>query len=235
MQKEFISKKVGKVTITKRRNSKNIRMTIKPPARIQVSIPYYASYKSAIKFVEKNHLWIQKKMVALEKHQPQEQFQKGSSYQTAFHSIQFLETSHTTWHYSQEGTSIKIFAPGPFKASTHHQHFRSFIVEVLRKEAKNTLPAEVYQLARKYDLPVNKVYIKNLRSIWGSCSGLNNINLNLHLMRLPQDLQQYVICHELAHLKIRNHSPAFWGYLETLFPGAREKARELRHYSTQIL
>jgi predicted metal-dependent hydrolase len=93
----------------------------------------------------------------------------------------------------------------------------------------------VYRLAKQFDLPVNKVFIKNLRSIWGSCSGLNNINLNLHLMRLPEDLRQYVICHELAHLKVRNHSAAFWAYLETLFPGAREKARELRHYTTRIL
>ncbi|MFO7939627.1 MAG: YgjP-like metallopeptidase domain-containing protein [Bacteroidales bacterium] len=235
MQKEFIVKAIGKVTITKRRNSKNFRMTVKPPASIQVSIPYYTSYKSALRFVENNQEWVEKKMAALQKQQPQTQFQKGNAYQTAFHSIHFLETPHNKWHYQQEGTTIKLFAPGPFQASTHHPHIQSFIIEVLRKEAKSVLPAQVYRLAKQFDLPVNKVFIKNLRSIWGSCSGLNNINLNLHLMRLPEDLRQYVICHELAHLKVRNHSAAFWAYLETLFPGAREKARELRHYTTRIL
>jgi predicted metal-dependent hydrolase len=235
MQKEFFVKEVGKVTITKRRNSKKVRLTIRAGGQIRVSIPLYTSYKTALAFVEQNRKCIADKKAAHQSPDAQSTFQVGQVFQTAFHKIQFLETSAEHWHYQQDGEKIRLYVPAPFVKENHEEQFRSFIIEVLRKEAKSTLPEQVYSLAQKFDLSVNKVFIKNLRSIWGSCSGLNNINLNLHLMRLPEELREYVICHELAHLKVRNHSTEFWEYLETLLPGAREKAGALRHYSTQIL
>lgn len=234
MQKQFTVKDVGQVTITKRRNSKNIRLTVKPPGRIQVSIPIYTSYKTALAFVTNNKKWIDAKIAAQQEKQPQCNFQIGQVYQTAYHKIHFLSTSNERWHYKQQGNNIQLYAPTSFKKETHEAHFRSFIIEVLRKEAKATLPTEVHKLALQFDLTVNKVFVKNLRSIWGSCSGLNNINLNIHLMRLPEELRQYVICHELAHLRVRNHSADFWNYLETLYPEARKKSKELRQYSTQM-
>jgi len=235
MQKEFFVKEVGKVTITKRRNSKKVRLTIRAGGQIRVSIPLYTSYKTALTFVEQNRKWIADKKAAHQSPDAQNSFQVGQVFQTAFHKIHFLETTADHWHYHQDGEKIRLYVPTPFVKENHEEQFRSFIIEVLRKEAKSALPAQVYNLAQKFDLSVNNVFIKNLRSIWGSCSGLNNINLNLHLMRLPEELREYVICHELAHLKVRNHSAEFWQYLETLLPGAREKAGALRHYTTQIL
>ena len=58
-----------------------------------------------------------------------------------------------------------------------------------------------------------RVRIKNMSSRWGSCSGKNNINLNIRLFLLPEFLQEYVILHELVHTQIKNHGPEFWAEL----------------------
>ena len=67
-------------------------------------------------------------------------------------------------------------------------------------------------------------------SNWGSCSELGNINLNLNLMRLPEHLRDYVMLHELCHLRHLDHGPEFHALLESLCPGHRALNRELRSY-----
>ena len=74
-------------------------------------------------------------------------------------------------------------------------------IEALRKTAKEVLPARLHELAARYSFEYNSVRIKHNSSNWGSCSRKGNINLNLNLVRLPDELRDYVILHELCHLK----------------------------------
>ena len=89
-------------------------------------------------------------------------------------------------------------------------------VERLRKDAKLVLPARCRSLAEHYGFTVNKVFIKHNRSNWGSCSAKGNINLNLNLARIPTELRDYVIVHELCHLRYLNHGEDFHRLLEAL-------------------
>lgn len=101
-------------------------------------------------------------------------------------------------------------------------------VELLRAQAKSELPPRLAQLAALHGFVYKKVFIKNNISNWGSCSSLGNINLNLRLVTLPQNLQDYVMLHELCHLKYLNHGPQFHALLESVCPGHRELARLLK-------
>ena len=89
-------------------------------------------------------------------------------------------------------------------------------VERLRKDAKLVLPARCGALAERYGFTYNKVFIKHNRSNWGSCSAKKNLNLNLNLVRLPAELRDYVILHELCHLRQMNHGTEFHTMLESL-------------------
>ena len=89
----------------------------------------------------------------------------------------------------------------------------------LRAAAKAYLPGRVRELAAQAGIPfTGKVRIKHNVSNWGSCSIKGNINLNLNLMRLPDELCDYVIIHELCHLRYMNHGPEFHALLEALCP-----------------
>ena len=89
-------------------------------------------------------------------------------------------------------------------------------VETLRRKAKAQLPGRLAEFASRYGFTYNRVAIKHNSTNWGSCSSKGNINLNLTIMRLPRILQDYVLLHELCHLRHQDHGHAFHLLLEHL-------------------
>lgn len=87
-------------------------------------------------------------------------------------------------------------------------------IESLRRQAKKELPQRLAILADRYDFLYNRVAIKHNATNWGSCSAKGNINLNLNIVRLPRVLQDYVLLHELCHLRHHDHGHGFHLLLE---------------------
>ena len=84
--------------------------------------------------------------------------------------------------------------------------------------------------ARQMNVHFNMVRIKNVKTIWGSCSSKKNLNFNFKLFFLPEALIDYVFVHELAHLKHMNHSKAFWSEVEKQIPDYKKRREELKRY-----
>ncbi len=103
-------------------------------------------------------------------------------------------------------------------------------VKALRVEAKAYLPGRLAELAEMFGFEYNAVRIKHNRSNWGSCSIKGNINLNLNLMCLPEELRDYVMLHELCHLRYLNHGPEFHALLEKVCPEHRSLQKRLKEY-----
>ena len=103
-------------------------------------------------------------------------------------------------------------------------------LERMREAARAALVPKLLSAAARYGFPFKgRVAIKNNVSNWGSCSSKGNINLNMRLILLPEHLQDYVILHELCHLRHPNHGPAFHSLLDTLLGGCETAlSRELR-------
>ena len=89
-------------------------------------------------------------------------------------------------------------------------------IEALRRKAKAELPSRLAELSGRYGFVYNRVVIKHNATNWGSCSSKNNINLNLNIVRLPKVLQDYILLHELCHLRHHDHGHAFHLLLEHL-------------------
>ena len=87
-------------------------------------------------------------------------------------------------------------------------------IENLRRQAKRDLPPRLAELAARYGFIYNRVAIKHNSSNWGSCSTKSNINLNLNIVHLPKILQDYILLHELCHLRHHDHGHAFHLLLE---------------------
>ena len=103
-------------------------------------------------------------------------------------------------------------------------------VAQLRAAAKAYLPGRLRELAAQYGFEFNQVRIKHNVSNWGSCSSKKNINLNLNLMRLPAELRDYVMLHELCHLREMNHGPQFKALLASVCPDWQRLRAELKGY-----
>jgi predicted metal-dependent hydrolase len=82
-----------------------------------------------------------------------------------------------------------------------------------------------------YNFVYGRVSIKNHKSLWGSCSVRKNLNFNHRITQLPQDQADYIIVHELCHLKEMNHSEKFWALVAQTVPDYRSIRKELRSYS----
>ena len=105
-------------------------------------------------------------------------------------------------------------------------------VELLRRDARQYIPATVERLALQHGFRYSSLRISSAHARWGSCSGRNGISISLFVMLLPEHLREFIIIHELCHTRHHNHSEAFHQLLDSLVEGReRELNRELRHYT----
>jgi predicted metal-dependent hydrolase len=103
-----------------------------------------------------------------------------------------------------------------------------------RARAAKELPPQLLALAAGHGLAVSRVTIRNQRSRWGSCSSRGHITLNYRLMLMPPEVREYILIHELMHLKQANHSIRFWRLVEGACPGFREAERWLKKHGPSL-
>lgn len=111
-------------------------------------------------------------------------------------------------------------------------------IKAIKKHLKNIAKLyflnKVNEYADKYQLPYKKLIIREQSTRWGSCSHEKSISLNLKLLFMPAICLEYVICHELAHTKYFDHSPAFWQQVADIFPDYAEAKTLLKKLSGNI-
>lgn len=97
-----------------------------------------------------------------------------------------------------------------------------------KEVARVLVHARLAHFNQYYKLPLRKVFIKNSRSRWGSCSTLGNLNFNYRIVFLPPLLQDYLVVHELCHLVHFNHGPEFWALVAEMCPTYKDCRRQVR-------
>ena len=230
---------IGNVLFIKKPKVKNINIRLYADGRVKATLPHYSSYSQAIKVVRNKIPWILKQRIKLKKYEQKQQIIINSD--TVFpylkHKIELIPIGSTREQIKIYNGILKIFYHDGINIEDKRIQnlIRKGITEAMRIEAKMFLPKRVEELADEYEFSYRRVFVKNAKTLWGSCSSKNNINLNLHLMRLPEKLRDYIIIHELAHTVHRNHGPEFWGLLDHYFGDARSMAKELKKYKIDEL
>lgn len=226
-----------KITFFASNRSKSIRISIHPSKGVRVSVPLFVSFKAAKNFAKSKINWIKKNNSKIENMKSSMTiFRDGSVFKTKFKVIKIKKSNELEIRLIENNNKIEILMPNnfDFKCSNNQLIIRNEIEKILRKQAKEYLPNRLEYFAKKYALNYKKVIIKNTKTRWGSCSYINNINLNLHLMRLPDILIDYVILHELAHTKEKNHKKDFWDLLDVYTGDSKALDKELKKYHIHI-
>lgn len=105
----------------------------------------------------------------------------------------------------------------------------------MKKDAIKLLPSRCEYYASLMGVSYNRIAIKAQRSRWGSCSAKKNLNFNCLLMLCPEEIQDYVVVHELSHLKEMNHSPAFWAEVGKILPDYKIRRRWLKSQGEALI
>jgi predicted metal-dependent hydrolase len=228
---------IGAVLLEKSPKAKYMRISIRPEKGVRVSLPLRGSFDKAEAFVLEKADWIRHHQQKIAKQENRQTiFTEATVYRTFAHELKLIaHAKPETKAFFRPGI-VEVRYP-EFKqvAEPEIQHaIRYVLEETYRREARVFLPERVAFWARKFNLRYGKVTIKKASTRWGSCSHTNNINLNLHLMRLPEPLRDYVILHELAHITEKNHGPKFWALLERMCPGSKQLDNEMKTYRINI-
>lgn len=224
-------KPIGKVTFSKNRGSKNIKLSVKPDKSVLVSFPFYVSANEAMAFVSKNAGWILQQQQKMEQRKPS--VETRDEILTWSHRITFLQGESD--RVMKRGEQVQVVVKD-FGSESSKVFIEKVLTEIYRLEAKMHLPKRLSSLAAKHGFKFSKITIRDNRRNWGSCSSHNNISLNLQMMKLPEELIDYILLHELVHTEIKNHGPKFWQRLDQVSEGqARKLAADVRKYSTYAL
>ena len=107
---------------------------------------------------------------------------------------------------------------------------RTSVVEYrkLKQFARGFVKEKIVQLNQFYNFSFNRISIKNHKSRWGSCSKKGNLNFNYKIIHLSVELAEYIVVHELCHLKELNHSSRFWDLVAKAIPDYKERRRKLK-------
>ncbi len=137
-----------------------------------------------------------------------------------------------------ELTEIRVAADGAkpqvclaadvFRVRALEGDLRATLEAHFARRAKIELPARTWELAALTGVDVRHVAVRNQRSRWGSCSAGGTISLNWRLVQTPDFVRDYIVYHELMHLREMNHSARFWARVEEVCPGWREAERWLK-------
>ena len=233
-QKRINIDAIGKVVLRKSNRAKYLAIRIKPNEGVIVTIPKRASYKEGEFFVTNKKDWILKHLTKIKKIEDEQiLFDENTQFKTKEHKLVISKNNIEKTKIIITNSEIVIEYPS--SQDVHSELIQSEIklgiTSALRIEAKKHMPRRVEELSYLFNLPYNKLFLKNLKSRWGSCSVRNNINLNIHLMRLPEEIIDYVILHELVHTFHKNHGKRFWAKLDIVIPGSKSLDKQLKKYS----
>jgi predicted metal-dependent hydrolase len=228
---------VGKVLFNRSKRTRHISISIKPFAGAKVTIPAGVDDEIAFRFVREKKQWINKHLARMKELEAmQTKFDENSSYSTRHHKLHLRKAQRREISVRLSKGKINVVYPNLIHPNSKvlQQEIRKGIERALRLEAKQYLPDKVNELAEKFGFKFNKLNIKNIKSRWGSCSRKNNINLSIHLMRLPDHLIDYVILHELVHTVHHNHSARFWKMLNDITGESKVLEKEFKQYRISI-
>jgi len=216
------------VAVVRSARRKTIAIKIQD-GNVTVHLPKLMPLWLAKQFVMRKQQWIEDKLKNFQQRPPKRQFIEGElqpfmGEQYPLNIIQ--EPQRQRLYVRLDQQKLVIMAPPNVTAL----QVRQALTRWYRRQAESLLSERVKQLAEQTGLRPNQVQIKSYKARWGSCTMRGDIQLNWQLVQATQSINDYVIIHELCHLRQHNHSKAFWDLVEQFDPNFREHRRWLKQH-----
>lgn len=217
--------KLGDLTFEIRRSSKRktLGLTVDRGGELVVHAPESAAVDELDRWARKKLVWVYQKLaikqeLAAKGREPE--YVSGENFQYLGRAYRLVLVARQRAPLAFDG---RRFALRKDARGSGTEHFRRWYIEI----GSQWLTRRTRLLIRKVGTEPSRIELRDLGFRWGSCGNSGAVLLNWRLLQLPVRLADYVICHELVHLREPNHGPAFWRLLESVQPDWRERKQEL--------
>jgi hypothetical protein len=195
-------------------------LRVRPDGTLRVTVPRGGSRREAEQFVRRHEQWIARERSRVRVQAAPPAWHDGSTMLLRGEAVRIaVEARGSGWQVSFGDRSVAVSALADATPAIERD---------LRRLARDTLVPRLRELAAANGLEIGAVSIRNQRSRWGSCARNGNIALNFRLVQMPVAVCDYVLLHELMHLRQQNHSRRFWRLVEQACPEFRAAERWLR-------
>ena len=218
------------VVFERSHRARNYRLTLRRDGTAVATIPVRGSEREAARFVEQHRDWLERAR-ARQRRRPRaaDVWTIGTRvlWRGELTEIRVAATGAALG--SSNSTRPKIcLAADVFPVARLDGDLRPTLEAHFARRAKVELPARAWELAAITGVDVKLVTVRNQRSRWGSCSANGTISLNWRLVQTPDFVRDYIVYHEMMHLREMNHSARFWARVEEVCPGWREAERWIK-------
>jgi predicted metal-dependent hydrolase len=212
----------GRVDFVRVRKARRYILRVRPDGTLRVTIPRGGSRAEAIQFIGRQLVWVARERQRVRREQVPVSWTNGTGIllggERQIITVDEQGDRGLTARYADRTVRVTDVAD-----------VRREIERDLRQLAREQLITRLQQLAAEHGLAVGRITIRNQRSRWGSCSRSGAIALNFRLVQMPPAVCDYVLVHELMHLRQQNHGRRFWALVERACPAYREAERWLRY------
>lgn len=226
-------KEFGKITIRRSARATQVRVRVAPDGTLRASLPLYAP------------VFLVKRLLKTSRDELRRILAQAPVGHGGYNDGMRIGKSHSLIIRPSESSEIKISRHGQHIVLDLPEHkdmdhpdvvriVRDAVISALRLEARSYLPKRLSFLSSKLDLTYERVRFSHAGGRWGSCSSKGTISLNIALMKLPFELIDYVIVHELSHTRHMNHSAEFWKLVASADPDYRSHRRALKAENPSI-
>ena len=220
------------IDFVRMRRARRYIIRVRPDGSVRVTVPRGGSRFEAARFLEKHAAWIAQErdrvtaaLVTPAWTNGATTMLRGEPVTIRIEEDEEEKSRHRTARYGERSVAIPAGAGD----------LRPFIEADLRLLAREELGPRLHALAAAHQLTVAGFTIRNQQSRWGSCSRSGRIALNYRLVQMPPSVCDYVLLHELMHLKQQNHSRRFWRLVEAACPTFRDSERWLKAHGRGLI
>ena len=212
--------------------AKRYRLFIDRSGQPRITVPRRGNAAEARRFAEAHLGWIVEQLAKFRGRQLSGQhWSEGTFVWFRGQRVPLELTRGESGHKARLGSEE---IPVPTSAAAGDSGLRHAIEKHLRRLAAVELPGRVHELAALHGCVVFRVSVRNQRTRWGSCSRKGAVSLNWRLVQVPETVRDYIILHELMHLREMNHSPRYWAHVASVCPDYRESEAWLRANSSLL-
>jgi predicted metal-dependent hydrolase len=210
-----------------RKRKKTISLQISDKSELVIAAPYFTPIGEISRFVQEKQNWIHK---TIQKHKEEAIKNKVKEYITGEMFYYLGESFPLEVFFEKNERQGLAFWSNRFYLNTADaaEKGMSYFVAWYKKKAKQHLRKRVDFFNRELNLRAKSVKITSAEKRWGSCSADDNLSFSFRLIMAPAAIIDYVVVHELMHIKEKNHSAAFWGLIEACLPEYKTHRRWLK-------